>query len=214
MVSLFLILSANLTRTELFLFLLTPDGTLTPIVKNPAAAVPSASLLESLAKLTSDPKNVVYIISGRDGGFLEEHLGHIENLGMSAEHGCFLRGPGIKEWVSLTDDLNMDWKKDVLQIFRCKSWWHLYLLCLPTLHLLTLHWLKDYEARTQGSFVEVKVSSVTFHYRNADPVFGLFQGELHVFCDFDDCRSNTCFIQPKNVKQCSKVCRKVYLSMF
>jgi hypothetical protein len=34
----------------------------------------------------------------------------------------------------------------------------------------------DYEARTQGSFVEKKVSSVTFHYRNADPVFGLFQG--------------------------------------
>lgn len=97
------------------------DGTLTPIVKNPSAAVPSQSLLDSLAKLTADPKNVVYIISGRDGEFLEEHLGHIENLGMSAEHGCFLRGPGAKEWTSLTDDLNMDWKKDVLQIFRCKS---------------------------------------------------------------------------------------------
>lgn len=38
-------------------------------------------------------------------------------------------------------------------------------------------WLAaDYEARTQGSFVEKKVSSVTFHYRNADPVFGVFQG--------------------------------------
>jgi len=35
----------------------------------------------------------------------------------------------------------------------------------------------DYEARTQGAFVEKKVSSVTFHYRNADPVFGVFQGE-------------------------------------
>jgi len=34
----------------------------------------------------------------------------------------------------------------------------------------------DYEARTQGAFVEKKVSSVTFHYRNADPVFGVFQG--------------------------------------
>lgn len=35
----------------------------------------------------------------------------------------------------------------------------------------------DYEARTQGAFVEKKVSSVTFHYRNADPVFGLFQAK-------------------------------------
>ncbi|GAA5902122.1 hypothetical protein JCM5296_006609 [Sporobolomyces johnsonii] len=129
------------------------DGTLTPIVKDPAAAVPSPSLLESLATLTADPKNVVYIISGRDGAFLEEQLGHIENLGMSAEHGCFIRAPGSKEWISLTDDFNMDWKKDVLRIFRY------------------------YEARTQGAFVEKKISSVTFHYRNADPVFGLFQAK-------------------------------------
>jgi len=41
----------------------------------------------------------------------------------------------------------------------------------------TLPPLADYEARTQGAFVEKKVSSVTFHYRNADPVFGVFQGE-------------------------------------
>ncbi|GAA5948627.1 hypothetical protein JCM3765_004948 [Sporobolomyces pararoseus] len=129
------------------------DGTLTPIVKDPSAALPSPALIESLQTLCSDPQNVVYIISGRDGEFLESQLGHIQNLGMSAEHGCFLRAPGAKEWMSLTDDLNMDWKKDVLKIFRY------------------------YEARTQGAFVEKKVSSVTFHYRNADPVFGVFQAK-------------------------------------
>lgn len=43
---------------------------------------------------------------------------------------------------------------------------------------LTIRILRtDYEARTQGAFVEKKVSSVTFHYRNADPVFGLFQAK-------------------------------------
>ncbi|BGP32992.1 hypothetical protein JCM10296v2_004780 [Rhodotorula toruloides] len=129
------------------------DGTLTPIVKDPSAATPSPQLLHSLETLAADPKNIVYIISGRDGAFLEEHLGHIPNLGMSAEHGCFLRAPGSGKWVSLTDDLDMDWKADVLRIFRY------------------------YEARTQGAFVEKKVSSVTFHYRNADPVFGLFQAK-------------------------------------
>lgn len=97
------------------------DGTLTPIVKDPSAALPSPALIESLQTLCADPQNVVYIISGRDGEFLESQLGHIKNLGMSAEHGCFLRAPGAKEWMSLTDDLNMDWKKDVLKIFRCKS---------------------------------------------------------------------------------------------
>lgn len=97
-----------------------PDGTLTPIVKTPSAATPSASLLDSLTKLAADPKNIVYIVSGRDGEFLEQHLGHIEGLGMSAEHGCFIRSPGAKEWISLTDELDMDWKRDVLQIFKCE----------------------------------------------------------------------------------------------
>ncbi|KAK4054618.1 hypothetical protein OIO90_003430 [Microbotryomycetes sp. JL221] len=141
------------TSAKKRLLLFDYDGTLTPIVKDPSAAVPSESLLKSLPVLCADPRNVVYIISGRDGAFLEEHLGHIENLGMSAEHGCFLRAPGAKNWSSLTDDLDMDWKRDVLQIFRY------------------------YEARTQGAFVEKKLSSVTFHYRNADPVFGLFQAK-------------------------------------
>lgn len=95
------------------------DGTLTPIVKDPSAAVPSEGLLKSLETLAKDPKNIVYIISGRDGAFLEEQLGHIPNLGMSAEHGCFLRAPGQSKWTSLTDDLDMDWKKDVTRIFRC-----------------------------------------------------------------------------------------------
>lgn len=39
----------------------------------------------------------------------------------------------------------------------------------------------DYEDRTTGSFVEKKLSSVTFHYRNADPVFGVFQGMYDPF---------------------------------
>ena len=35
----------------------------------------------------------------------------------------------------------------------------------------------DYEERTTGSFVERKAASLTFHYRNADPVFGVFQAK-------------------------------------
>ena len=96
------------------------DGTLTPIVKVPSAAVPSESLLASLEKLASDPKNILYIISGRDGDFLMQHLGHIPNLGFSAEHGSFLKEPGQKEWKNLTEHIDMSWKADVEEIFRCK----------------------------------------------------------------------------------------------
>lgn len=96
------------------------DGTLTPIVKVPSAAVPSASLLKSLEVLCADPHNVVYIISGRDGDFLSEHLGHIKNLGFSAEHGSFLKEPGETKWKNLTEHIDMSWMTDVEEIFRCR----------------------------------------------------------------------------------------------
>ncbi|KAI0363228.1 trehalose 6-phosphate phosphatase [Pilatotrama ljubarskyi] len=133
------------------LFLFDYDGTLAPIVKVPSAAVPTKETLQALEALTADPRNVVYIISGRDGEFLEQHLGHIKNLGMSAEHGGFIREPGQTTWSNFTESLDMSWMSEVLEIF------------------------KYYTERTTGSHIEVKKSSITWHYRSADPEWGLFQ---------------------------------------
>lgn len=159
------------------------DGTLTPIVKVPSQAVPSKSLLSSLEKLAADPRNVVYIISGRDGDFLSQHLGHIKNLGFSAEHGSFLKPPGASDWHNLTEHIDMSWTTDVEEIFRCMSALFVFLdaRLAPALDLALLMPLScscpDYEARTTGSFVEKKRASVTFHYRNADPEYGEFQAK-------------------------------------
>lgn len=95
------------------------DGTLTPIVKTPSAATPSRLLLDSLTALTKDEHNIVYIISGRDSAFLQEQLGHIADLGFSAEHGCFLREPKAKAWEDLTKHMDMSWRQDVEDVFRC-----------------------------------------------------------------------------------------------
>lgn len=96
------------------------DGTLTPIVKEPSAAVPTEKLLRTLKALTVDPKNTVWIISGRDQVFLDKHLGDIPGLGLSAEHGCFLKKPHAakSEWINLTVNMDMSWQKDVLDIFE------------------------------------------------------------------------------------------------
>jgi trehalose 6-phosphate synthase/phosphatase len=96
------------------------DGTLTPIVKEPSAAVPTQKLLRTLRALAEDEKNEVWIISGRDQEFLEKHLGDIPGLGLSAEHGCFLRKPfaAKDDWINLTENLDMSWQKDVLDIFE------------------------------------------------------------------------------------------------
>lgn len=81
-------------------------------------AVPSEATLEALELLCTDPKNLVYIISGRDGDFLTQHLGHIKGLGMSAEHGGFMRPPGETKWTNFTEVLDMSWLNEVEEIFK------------------------------------------------------------------------------------------------
>lgn len=74
-------------------------------------------MLKALTALANDPKNIVWVISGRDQKVLEEWLGDVQNLGFSAEHGSFMRQPGSKKWVNLTESLDMNWKNDVIEIF-------------------------------------------------------------------------------------------------
>lgn len=81
-------------------------------------ALPSEATLEALERLSADPKNLVYIISGRDGEFLTQNLGHIKGLGMSAEHGGFIRAPGETNWTNFTEVLDMSWMQEVEEIFK------------------------------------------------------------------------------------------------
>ncbi|SPO41190.1 related to trehalose-6-phosphate phosphatase [Pseudozyma flocculosa] len=144
---------AKFGRARKRLFMLDYDGTLTPIVKQPEMAVPSQRLLDALKVLAEDPRNVIFIISGRDGAFLGKHLGHFRNIGFSAEHGGFLKLPGSDEWRNLTEELDMSWMKGIRGVFEY------------------------YTERTGGSFIEQKKSSITWHYRGADPDFGSFQAK-------------------------------------
>jgi trehalose 6-phosphate synthase/phosphatase len=81
-------------------------------------ATPSDATLEALQKLSEDPKNIVWIISGRDGAFLEQHLGHLTNVGFSAEHGGFVKERGSSQWTNFTKNLDMSWMAEVEEIFR------------------------------------------------------------------------------------------------
>ncbi|KAI7862975.1 glycosyltransferase family 20-domain-containing protein [Spinellus fusiger] len=129
------------------------DGTLTPICKSPAAATPPVDMLRALEAISNDPKNQVWVISGRDGDTLDHWLGHIDGLGLCAEHGCFIKYPHTMKWINLTEHSDMTWKHDVLQIFNY------------------------YTERTTGSFIEHKRCAITWHYRLADPDYGAFQAK-------------------------------------
>ncbi|KAI8979494.1 trehalose-phosphatase [Mycotypha africana] len=125
------------------LFLFDYDGTLTPIVRNPEDAQPTPTLLQYLSQLCKDPSNTVWVISGRDQRFLDTWLGKIPRLGLSAEHGSFMKQAGLNDWVDMLKDADMSWKNIALQIFQ------------------------KYTQANPGTVVEQKKSSITWHYRNA-----------------------------------------------
>jgi trehalose 6-phosphate synthase/phosphatase len=100
------------------LFMFDYDGTLTPIVKDPSAAIPTDRVLRTLKTLASDSKNAIWIVSGRDQVFLEKWLGHIPELGLSAEHGCFIRRPYETKWKNIAEQTGMGWQEDITQIFQ------------------------------------------------------------------------------------------------
>lgn len=134
--------------------LLDYDGTLTPIVKNPSEATLTPKMLSVIQKLVQDPRNRVYIVSGRDRPFLLSNLADLP-VGMSCEHGCFFRPCPtegvIPEWEDISTELDLSWKETIKRI------------------------LEDCADSVPGSFVEEKEVNLTWHYRNADPFFGEFQ---------------------------------------
>ncbi|WP_207423075.1 trehalose-phosphatase [Desertivirga brevis] len=124
------------------LLLLDYDGTLTPLMPLPELAAPGEDLLVLLYRLTQDPKNSVYIISGREYMTLGKWLGHIP-LNLVAEHGAWIKSPD-EDW-NPSADLSAEWIAPVKEL------------------------LDDYSSKCEGSFVELKSYSIAWHYRNADP---------------------------------------------
>ncbi|KAJ3340402.1 hypothetical protein HDU91_000858, partial [Kappamyces sp. JEL0680] len=100
------------------ILLLDDDGTL----QQPATSARSmdfndAKLFELLKRLCSDDRNSVYLMSSKSRSDLE-HLMTISNLGISAESGCYLRLPNRTHWETLYNEVDMSWKKKVLEIFQ------------------------------------------------------------------------------------------------
>jgi trehalose 6-phosphate synthase/phosphatase len=121
------------------------DGTLVPFAKVPELAIPDAHALMQLKTLAGNSANAVVLISGRDKNFLEEWFGSV-NVHLVAEHGAFQKSPG-GEWQSAID-ADQGWKATFLPV------------------------LQRYADHCNGSFIEDKFSSLSWHFRNAPPEIG------------------------------------------
>ena len=115
------------------------DGTLSPIVNDPAEARLSDTLTETLHNL-AEHSNLV-VISGRNRAFLEKTFAGIP-VHLVAEHGAFLKNPD-KPWTRL--DLSAD---DWVDSVR------------PTMN--------QFVERFPGTSVEEKETAIAWHYRRAE----------------------------------------------
>ncbi|RQM09724.1 hypothetical protein DD237_006997 [Peronospora effusa] len=141
----------------------------------------SSDLLASLTLLCADPRNTVFVLSGKERLDLEKTLGSVRGLGLAAEHGYLYKwGIGMNTSSSLTppsakNSLNSMGTEGEEGVWLCTkdnfddSWKDV------------THAVMDiYTQRTHGTYIELKGSALLWQYRDADPEFGQLQAkELH-----------------------------------
>ncbi|KAL5973921.1 putative alpha,alpha-trehalose-phosphate synthase [UDP-forming] 9 [Asimina triloba] len=133
------------------LILLDYDGTMMPQAS--VDKTPSNEVISVLNALCSDPKNVVFIVSGRGKDSLSRWFLPCEKLGISAEHGYFTRWSGDCPWESCSIAADFEWKN----------------IAEPVMKL--------YTEATDGSSIEQKESALVWHHQDADPDFGSCQAK-------------------------------------
>ena len=126
------------------LVLLDYDGTLVNYELIPDDARLPEHLGDILKKLIDDPRNKVFIISGRSHRGIDKLLDHLP-VNIIAEHGAIQKVGGV--WKNQIND-DAFWKNAVI----------------PILNQITV--------ACPGSFVEEKMFSLTWHYRSAEAQSG------------------------------------------
>ncbi|RVW52861.1 putative alpha,alpha-trehalose-phosphate synthase [UDP-forming] 9 [Vitis vinifera] len=125
------------------------DGTVVP--QSSIVKTPSPEVISVLNDLCNDPKNTVFIVSGRGKNSLSDWFAQCQNLGIAAEHGYFIRWSQSSNWESSPLLMDFDWKR----------------IADPVMQL--------YTEATDGSYIETKESALVWHHHDADPDFGSCQ---------------------------------------
>nr|XP_004245918.1 alpha,alpha-trehalose-phosphate synthase [UDP-forming] 5 [Solanum lycopersicum]XP_010325563.1 alpha,alpha-trehalose-phosphate synthase [UDP-forming] 5 [Solanum lycopersicum] len=138
-------------RTKHRAILLDYDGTMT--VRNSISKGPNAEVISILNSLCRDPKNIVFIVSGKDTKTLTQWFSSCETLGLAAEHGYFVRPNHDAKWETCVAVVDFYWKQ----------------IAEPVMSL--------YTETTDGSFIDSKESALVWNYQYADPDFGSCQAK-------------------------------------
>ena len=147
-------ISEFLVDAEERTLLLDYDGTLREFATHPDLAVPTAEIRDLLGDLAALPRTTVHLVSGRKRETLEAWFGDLP-IHLCAEHGYVARAPGGEWQTSVEVDL---------------TW-------LPMIEEFFARVTEDVPC----TLVELKHTSVAWHYREAEPEYGSWRARELLF---------------------------------
>ncbi|CAM8991512.1 unnamed protein product [Rhodiola kirilowii] len=144
-------IASSYLRAKSRAILLDYDGTVMPQAS--IDKKPSQEVISIINTLSDDPKNVVFVVSGRGRDSLGKWFSPCKKLGIAAEHGYFMRWSESDEWETCGDNSDFGF----IQMTE------------PIMSL--------YMEATDGSYIEKKESSLVWHHQDADLGFGSGQAK-------------------------------------
>jgi trehalose 6-phosphate synthase/phosphatase len=130
------------------------EGTLPSAYQNKSfvskGSPPSTDILNLLKGLTADKRNKVFIVAGKGPEQLKEWFGGVKNIGLAAEHGFMYweNRHGLDKWKKIIKKYDNEWIRSCSDI------------------------IFPYLERCEGSFVDVKESSIVWQYTDCDQELG------------------------------------------
>ncbi|CAM8887673.1 unnamed protein product [Rhodiola kirilowii] len=144
-------IASSYLRAKSRAILLDYDGTVMPQAS--IDKKPSQEVISIINTLCDDPKNVVFVVSGRGRDSLGKWFSPCKKLGIAAEHGYFMRWSDNDEWETCGDNSDFGFMQ----------------MTEPIMNL--------YMEATDGSYIEKKESALVWHHQDADLGFGSSQAK-------------------------------------
>ena len=123
------------------------DGTLTPIRQNPEQAIPEEKTRQLISRIGRYPAVVFTLVTGRPREYCDTYFKNLP-INIFAEHGSFFKDPLNPSWKSMLSPDEFATLKDEI---------------LPL--------IQSFVKTVPGSHIELKSTSIVWHYRKADPHF-------------------------------------------
>ena len=138
----------------------------------------SLELRQVLEALAEDPKNYIFVVSGKEQPAVAQYFGGIKNLGLGAEHGFYYKWPRDEELSMYSTGSGKQQQQQQLQATSRGARWQTIMEVGDQSWKDTAKVIMDiFVQRTYGTYIEQKGNALIWQFSEADPEFGFMQSK-------------------------------------